>query len=213
MTPTIYHGTPLTPRAALRSLAGRAFCVSFWRPDDTEVVEAISPTIMFRQRRLLGMAGCDGARRTLVRARGLVSLLRLARGTAFSPRSLGGHTRRARRTLSAQRRASERLAFRSVEGGAALAHGRPDRPLPAACRSLRPSLSRLDRRVRRADGQGKARAACGRVRALVPPHGRAGAGDRQCMARDSHDARCAGRTRISLWQRRRNVAGAEWAPL
>ena len=34
--PTIYHGTPMTPRAALLDvLAGRAACVSFWRPDVT----------------------------------------------------------------------------------------------------------------------------------------------------------------------------------
>lgn len=40
---TVYHGTPLTPRAALVAVgAGRAMCVSFYRPDDAEVVEAIS---------------------------------------------------------------------------------------------------------------------------------------------------------------------------
>lgn len=44
---TIYHGTPLTPRAALRAMAGRAFCVSYWRPDDVEVVEEISVDIMY----------------------------------------------------------------------------------------------------------------------------------------------------------------------
>lgn len=44
----IHHGTPLTPRAALFDVcAGRAMCVSFYRPDDAEVVEAISPAIMF----------------------------------------------------------------------------------------------------------------------------------------------------------------------
>lgn len=44
----IHHGTPMTPRAALLDVcAGRAMCVSFYRPDDVEVVEAISPTIMF----------------------------------------------------------------------------------------------------------------------------------------------------------------------
>lgn len=38
---TIYHGTPLTPRAALLSVcAGRAMCVSFYRPDDVKEVEA-----------------------------------------------------------------------------------------------------------------------------------------------------------------------------
>ena len=44
----IHHGTPLTPRAALFDVcAGRAMGVSFYRPDDAEVVEAISPAIMF----------------------------------------------------------------------------------------------------------------------------------------------------------------------
>lgn len=58
MMPVIHHGTPMTPRAALLDVcAGRAMCVSFWRLDDTEAVEAISPAIMFRQRRLFGMAG------------------------------------------------------------------------------------------------------------------------------------------------------------
>lgn len=45
---TIYHGTPMTPRAALLDvLVGRAACVSFYRPDDVGAVESISPAIMF----------------------------------------------------------------------------------------------------------------------------------------------------------------------
>ena len=45
--PVIHHGTPMTPRAALLDVcAGRAMCVSFFRPDDVEIVERISPTIM-----------------------------------------------------------------------------------------------------------------------------------------------------------------------
>lgn len=44
----IYHGTPLTPRAALIAVGkGRAICVSFFRPDDVDVVQRISPFIMF----------------------------------------------------------------------------------------------------------------------------------------------------------------------
>jgi hypothetical protein len=42
----IYHGTPLTPQAALRSMAGRAFCVSFFRPDDIETVADMSDQVM-----------------------------------------------------------------------------------------------------------------------------------------------------------------------
>ncbi len=44
---TIYHGTPLTPRLALRAMEGRAFCVSYWRPDDADVVEEIAGEIMY----------------------------------------------------------------------------------------------------------------------------------------------------------------------
>lgn len=44
----VYHGTPMTPRAALQAVcAGRANCVSFYRPDDVVTVEAISPFIMY----------------------------------------------------------------------------------------------------------------------------------------------------------------------
>jgi len=47
MTPLIYHGTPLTPRAALNAvLPGRGACVSFWRPDDIEAVQQVAPFIM-----------------------------------------------------------------------------------------------------------------------------------------------------------------------
>lgn len=48
MIPVIHHGTPLTPRAALLDVCkGRAMCVSFYRPDDVEAVEEISPAIMY----------------------------------------------------------------------------------------------------------------------------------------------------------------------
>jgi hypothetical protein len=48
MSPVIYHGTPMTPRDALLTVcAGRAMCVSFFRPDDVTVVEQISPLIMY----------------------------------------------------------------------------------------------------------------------------------------------------------------------
>jgi hypothetical protein len=48
MAPTIYHGTPMTPRAALEAvLRGRGACVSFYRPDDVVAVEAVCPFIMY----------------------------------------------------------------------------------------------------------------------------------------------------------------------
>lgn len=46
--PTIYHGTPMTPRAALLGvMPGRAACVSFYRPDDVDAVESVCPRIMY----------------------------------------------------------------------------------------------------------------------------------------------------------------------
>lgn len=43
----VYHGTPLTPRAALLAMEGRAFCVSFFRPDNADDVESIAPFVMY----------------------------------------------------------------------------------------------------------------------------------------------------------------------
>lgn len=41
-----YHGTPITPRSELVSLAGRSFCVSFARPDDVAVCHDIGEGVM-----------------------------------------------------------------------------------------------------------------------------------------------------------------------
>lgn len=41
-----YHGTPITPMAALYDLAGRHFCVSHARPDDIARVHAIGQSVM-----------------------------------------------------------------------------------------------------------------------------------------------------------------------
>jgi hypothetical protein len=41
-----YHGTPLTPRAALLAMAGRSFCVSFARADDIAIIDQIAASIM-----------------------------------------------------------------------------------------------------------------------------------------------------------------------
>lgn len=44
----VYHGTPLTPKAALHAvLPGRASCVSFYRPDSVADVEAVAAFIMY----------------------------------------------------------------------------------------------------------------------------------------------------------------------
>jgi hypothetical protein len=43
---TIYHGTPMTPRAALEAMADRSFCVSYYRPDDMATVDRIADGLM-----------------------------------------------------------------------------------------------------------------------------------------------------------------------
>jgi hypothetical protein len=47
MMALVYHGTPLTPAAALHAVAGRAFCVSYYRADDAGRVEAMAPYVMY----------------------------------------------------------------------------------------------------------------------------------------------------------------------
>lgn len=41
-----YHGTPITPRAVLDTLAGRHFCVSFAAPADVKHCHAIGQSVM-----------------------------------------------------------------------------------------------------------------------------------------------------------------------
>lgn len=41
-----YHGTPITPKAALYSLAGACFCVSHQRPDNVAACHAIGQSVM-----------------------------------------------------------------------------------------------------------------------------------------------------------------------
>ena len=41
-----YHGTPITPRATLFTLAGRHFCVSFATPQDVKVCHEIGQSVM-----------------------------------------------------------------------------------------------------------------------------------------------------------------------
>ena len=176
--PTIYHGTPMTPRAALLDVCtGRAMCVSFFRPDDVEAVEAISPAIMFRQRGVFVLeAGAAQWTRVGNRSR-LGALLRMAGAAIVPSRSMGRHSRYAGRTFPAQRRALERLAVRT-EGRAAVAHGRADRSLAEAVRSIRPCVLGLDR-----GRQGY------RLSGLSRAHGGSGSRIGQPLARHSHDAR------------------------
>lgn len=200
MTPTIYHGTPMTPRAALQQMAGRAFCVSFYRPDDVEVVEAISPAVMFRQWRILVLAISSEKRGGLGSGQGLDALLQMA-GTKIAARPMGSDTRQPRRTFTNQRWIAERLAVRSM-GRTALAHGQSDRSAVAPLRQIRAGLLRLDRAE-----QGFNRW----LRSMVSQDGRGCTIVRQSMAEHSHDARRNGCAGVSIHQCRQHQPSAERA--
>lgn len=189
----IYHGTPLTPRAALLNVCtGRAMCVSFFRPDDVEAVEAISPDIMFRQWRVFHVEGGAKARRGLGRKMGLVGLLRVARTKAVRAGKVGGCPRYAGSAKPAQRCVVAGLALRS-KGCAPLAYGRPNRPLVGSVRAVGSRLLGLD-------GQGQAP----RQARVSRPHGGSGQGFGQLMARFAHDARDQSSFRLSVRQRGRD---------
>ena len=196
--PTIYHGTPMTPRAALQQMAGRAFCVSFYRPDDVEVVEAISPTVMFRQWRVLILAISSEKRTRLGRGSGLESVLQMA-GTSIANRTLGSDTRQSWRTFTDQRWITERLAFRSM-GRTTLAYGQPNRSPLAALRQIRACLLRMDRTGQRFHS---------RLRGMVSAHGRGCQHFGQSMAQHSHDAWRYGCARVSLSQCGQHQPSAE----
>lgn len=197
----IYHGTPMTPRASLQHIGpGRAMCVSFWRPDDTEVVEAISPAIMFRQRRVLGMDGGAEARRGLVRPARLDPILRMVGAAPFSAGSLGSDSGCARCAIADQRWSAERLAVRNIAGSPALAHGCADRAAATALRSVRAGVPGMDGHRPRQDRW---------LRGMVSPHGRGCFGAGEPLARDSHDARRPGRAGVSLRQRGRQQRRTE----
>lgn len=198
MEPTIYHGTPMTPRAALQQMAGRAFCVSFYRPDDVEVVEAISPAVMFRQRRILFLAISSAKRSGLGGRSGLEAVLQVA-GASTSSRTLGGYTRQPRRTITDQRRVAERLAVWSV-GRTALAYGQSDRSPLATLRQIRACLLRLDRARQRFHSW---------LRSMVSAHGRSCKRLGQSMAQHSHDARRNGCARVFFHQCRQHQPSAE----
>jgi hypothetical protein len=189
MQPTIYHGTPMTPRAALQQMSGRAFCVSFYRPDDVEVVQQISPAIMFRQWRVFVLAISFEKWAGMGRGSRLATVLQMA-GAATSERTLGSDTRQSRRTFTDQRRIAERLAVWSV-GRTAMAHEQPDRSAIAAVRQIRAGLFGLDGTRQRFHRW---------VRGLVSPHGRSCKCLGQSMAQHSHDARRNGCAGVSLSQ-------------
>jgi hypothetical protein len=41
-----YHGTPITPRSVLHTLAGKNFCVSYARPEDIRICHEIGQSVM-----------------------------------------------------------------------------------------------------------------------------------------------------------------------
>ena len=188
----------MTPRAALQQMAGRAFCVSFYRPDDVEVVQQISPAIMFRQWRVLILASRIKSWSGMGRGSGLGAVLQMARA-APSSRALGSYTRQPRRTFADQRRIAERMAVWSV-GRTALAHGQSDRSTVAAVRQIRAGLLGLDGARQRFHRW---------VRGLVSPDGRSCKCLGQSMACHSHDARRDGCARISLHQCGQHQPSAE----
>src|SRR5687768_15389382 len=143
--PVIYHGTPLTPRDALLSvLRGRGACVSFYRPDDLEAVEAVSPLIMFRSWRVFRLARGFASRRGMESSGARSpSLLRVVGATPIPAGPLGRRLRCARGPIAVQRRLLERLAVWTVEGCAGLAHERPSRSARETAGAVRSDLPRL----------------------------------------------------------------------
>jgi hypothetical protein len=202
----IYHGTPMTPRAALLDvLTGRAGCVSFFRPDDVEAVEAVCPRVMFRQRGIQLLDGSPATRRGMGRqAARLDAVLSLARATAARRGPMGGHSRHAGSAEPAQRCSAERLALRHKAGRPALAYGRPAGSSGASLRAIRHGCAGMDWRPE---------AGAGRLRQIPAAHGRGRQDVRQPLAQHAHDARHQGGLRLSLHQRRRHEPCAERTPL
>ena len=191
--PVIYHGTPLTPRAALMDIcAGRAMCVSFYRPDDVEEVEEISPAIMYDNGAFSFWQQAMREGKEWAEDRDWLPFLSLAGNAPLSSRTMGGHPRYAGCAVPAQRRTAQRLAVRA-EGRAPLAHGWANRPLGPSMRALWTRLSRM--------GRGdEGRSSCG-LRRLPKAHGRGFSLSRQSVADHSHDARDSSGVGLSLPQR------------
>lgn len=205
--PTIYHGTPLTPRAALNAvMPGRAACVSFFRPDDLEAVMAVCPQVMFRSRGVFLLDAGHARRARMGRGRPsplVERLLRLAGTGPVHTRAMGDHARQSGCTIPAQRRLAERLAFRGSRS-AGVAHGRATRSSGAPLREIRSRMRRLDRRPEERAGG---------LRGLFSAHGRGCRSNGQYVAPAAHAARDAGRSAISIRQRGQHQPCAERAPL
>lgn len=190
----------MTPRPALLDVcAGRAICISFFRPDDVEAAEAISPAIMFRQWSLFILESSAtqwaGMGRNSAR---LVSIFRMARRTPVSSWKVGGHTRHSWSAKSAQRCITERLAF-WAERCATLAYGWAYRASSALMRPIRQSLPWLDRSWK-AFGQSR----------LSQTNGGSCTCSWESMARTAYDARNSSSFRLSFYQRGQYIISPEW---
>lgn len=188
----------MTPRAALQQMAGRAFCVSFYRPDDVEVVEAISPAVMFRQWRIFVLAISSSKWSRLGRGSGLATVLQMA-GTSIANRALGSNTRQPWRTFTDKRWIAKRLALWSM-GRTALAHGQSNRSLATALRQIRARLLGMDGAGQRFHSW---------LRSMVSTHGRSCKHVGQSMAQHSHDAWRNGCQGISFHQCGQHQPSAE----
>ncbi len=189
----------MTPRAALLNvMPGRAGCVSFYRPDDIDHIEAVCPRVMLDNGAFSFWQQAIRAGNEWAEERDWTPFLPVDRA-ASDRRAMGSHPRYARSAKPAQRRDAERMAVRSM-GSAAVAHGRPAGEVGQAVRPIRARLHRVDRR-----GQN----GCGRVRCLHGAHGRGCGVSRQSMAGAAHDARHDGRAAFPLQQRGQHVSSAE----
>lgn len=203
MTPEIYHGTPLTPRAALETLHGRNWCVSFYRPDNAEVVARIANKTMFRQWRFFVLAGSDKGRQGMGRTSRLDPILQMV-GVAIDANDVGRNPRHARSAQPAQRRTADRLAVRSQNRRTTLAHGRATASACQTMRAIRPRVSRL--------GWARQGQRCG-VRGLLSAHGRGGGRIGKHVAETAHDARRFGRAGISFQVCGQHKSCAKWMAL
>ena len=196
--PTIYHGTPMTPRAALQQMAGRAFCVSFYRPDDVEVVEAISPAIMFRQRGVFILAASLAKWQRMGGRKRLDAILQVAGAAPFTW-SLGCHSRYASGSFANKRWLVERLAFWTGRRST-LAYGWAYSSVAAFMRKIRTCVLGLDGARPR---QGSW------LRSMVSADGRSCRSYGKPVAHSSHDEGRHGCKRVSFPQRRQHQLGAE----
>ena len=200
ITPVIYHGTPMTPRSALLDVcAGRAMCISFFRPDDVEAAEAISPAIMFRQWSVFILESRTARWARMGRnAEGLDSVFRVA-GAAFIPSwSMGCDPRYSRSAKPAQRCTFEGLAV-WAKGCAAMAYGWANRTTSQAVRKIRQGMSWMDGRWQNTR---HARVSC------ENGGGRISLG--QSLADHSHDAGNTGSFRLSVSQCGQHITCSEW---